>query len=87
MSGIGGGAGAFGNVSADVPVSSKNIVQSLKEIVSCSDLEIYAMLVECDMDPDETVSRLLSQGLISVFKLFCFILFPGFSFGFYLVTI
>ncbi|CAA7042755.1 unnamed protein product [Microthlaspi erraticum] len=40
----------------------EKVVQSLKEIVNCSDLEIYSMLVECNMDPYETVNRLLSQG-------------------------
>ncbi|KAI9083209.1 hypothetical protein K1719_034741 [Acacia pycnantha] len=38
------------------------MVQSLKEIVSnFPEHEIYAMLKECDMDPNEAVSRLLSQ--------------------------
>lgn len=62
--GGGGGGGKVSNVNAGgVPASSRKVVQSLKEIVNCSDLEIYAMLVECDMDPDETVNRLLAQGL------------------------
>jgi hypothetical protein len=36
-------------------------VQGLKEIVNRPDAEIYAALRECGMDPDEAVSRLLSQ--------------------------
>ncbi|CAN8231541.1 unnamed protein product [Cochlearia groenlandica] len=57
-----GGQGGC-NANAGVPASSRNVVQSLKEmmIVNFSDSEIYAMLVECDMDPDQTVDRLLSQ--------------------------
>ncbi|CAO2823434.1 unnamed protein product [Amaranthus hypochondriacus] len=44
-----------------VPTSSKKLIQNLKEIVNCSEAEIYATLKECNMDPNEAVSRLLSQ--------------------------
>uniref|UniRef100_A0A2P2M5P2 GBF-interacting protein 1 N-terminal domain-containing protein n=3 Tax=Rhizophora mucronata TaxID=61149 RepID=A0A2P2M5P2_RHIMU len=44
-----------------IPVGSRKIVQSLKEIVNCPEAEIYAMLKECSMDPNEAVNRLLSQ--------------------------
>ncbi|KAL4199079.1 hypothetical protein AMTRI_Chr03g49420 [Amborella trichopoda] len=44
-----------------IPSSARKIVQSLKEIVNCPDNEIYAMLRECNMDPNDTVQRLLSQ--------------------------
>ncbi|KAF8115145.1 hypothetical protein N665_0030s0178 [Sinapis alba] len=37
------------------------MVQHLKEIVNCSDSEIYTTLVECDMDLFETVMSLISQ--------------------------
>ncbi|KAK4361636.1 hypothetical protein RND71_020588 [Anisodus tanguticus] len=37
------------------------MVLSLKEIVSCPEVEIYAMLKECHMDPSEAVNRLLTQ--------------------------
>ncbi|CAA7033475.1 unnamed protein product [Microthlaspi erraticum] len=57
----GSGGDAFDNASVGVPVSSIKIVQTLKEIVNYSDSEIYMMLVECDMDPAETLNRLLSQ--------------------------
>lgn len=63
----GRGGGGVSNANGGVPASSRKVVQGLKEIVNCSELEIYAMLVECDMDPDEAVNRLLSQG--SFFKL------------------
>lgn len=41
--------------------SVRKVIQSLKEIVNCSDSEVYTMLVECHMDPNETVIRLISQ--------------------------
>nr|VDD03988.1 unnamed protein product [Brassica rapa] len=47
--------------------SVQKMIQSLKEIVNCSDSEIYTMLVECHMDPNETVIRLISQGFFSSF--------------------
>ncbi|XP_019190184.1 PREDICTED: uncharacterized protein LOC109184614 isoform X4 [Ipomoea nil] len=45
-----------------IPAGSRKMVESLKEIVSnYSDYEIYAVLKECNMDPNEAVNRLLSQ--------------------------
>ncbi|KAK7331229.1 hypothetical protein VNO77_25448 [Canavalia gladiata] len=65
MSGKGGGGhnnGGGKGLSATIPASSRKMVQSLKEIVSnFPDHEIYAMLKDCNMDPNEAVSRLLSQ--------------------------
>lgn len=60
----GGSAGArkANNGIHDIPSGSRRIVQSLKEIVNAPEAEIYAMLKECNMDPNETVNRLLSQG-------------------------
>ena len=57
---IGGGGARKGN--NDIPTGSRKIVQSLKEIVNSPEAEIYAMLKECNMDPNEAVHRLLSQG-------------------------
>ncbi|KAJ4907114.1 hypothetical protein Rs2_10772 [Raphanus sativus] len=37
------------------------MVQSLKEIVNCPEAEIYSVLKDCNMDPNEAVNRLLSQ--------------------------
>lgn len=48
---------------SDIPSGSKKMIQSLKEIVNCPEAEIYAVLKDCNMDPNEAVSRLLSQGL------------------------
>ncbi|CAH8355438.1 unnamed protein product [Eruca vesicaria subsp. sativa] len=45
----------------EIPTGSRKIVQSLKEIVNAPEAEIYAMLKECNMDPNEAVNRLLSQ--------------------------
>ncbi|KHN41482.1 hypothetical protein glysoja_036276 [Glycine soja] len=59
MSGKGGGKA----LSATIPVSSRKMVQSLKEIVSnFPNHKIYATLKDCNMDPNKAVSRLLSQG-------------------------
>ncbi|KAH1250900.1 GBF-interacting protein 1 [Glycine max] len=57
MSGKGGGGQKAG-----IPPASRKMVQSLKEIVSnIPEHEIYATLKDCNMDPNEAVSRLLSQ--------------------------
>lgn len=58
MSASRGGSG--GGLQA-IPAGSRKMVQSLKEIVGCSEAEIYAALKECNMDPNEAVNRLLSQ--------------------------
>ncbi|CAE5958800.1 unnamed protein product [Arabidopsis arenosa] len=63
---VGGGARKANNGIQDIPSGSRKIVQSLKEIVNSPEAEIYAMLKECNMDPNETVNRLLSQGLSSL---------------------
>ncbi|GKE76197.1 kinase-related protein, partial [Tanacetum coccineum] len=56
-----GGGGGGGGV-AGIPAGSRKVVDSLKEIVNgVSDVEIYAALKECNMDPNEAVNRLLSQ--------------------------
>ncbi|KAL5990063.1 hypothetical protein ACLOJK_010960 [Asimina triloba] len=44
------------------PPKVKKVLQSLKEIVkNSSDEEIYTMLKECNMDPNDAIQRLLSQ--------------------------
>ena len=67
MSGrVGGGGGKGSNGISGIPSASRKMVQSLKEIVNnYADHEIYAMLKECNMDPNEAVSRLLSQGSLN----------------------
>ncbi|KQK09067.1 uncharacterized protein LOC100846506 isoform X2 [Brachypodium distachyon] len=62
MSGGGvGGRGPAAALAGPVPASARKLVQGLKEIVNRPDAEIYAALRDCGMDPDEAVSRLLSQ--------------------------
>ncbi|KAL3643593.1 hypothetical protein CASFOL_014408 [Castilleja foliolosa] len=56
-----GSGGGTGGGAQPVPAGLKKIVQSLKEIVNCPEAEIYAILKDCNMDPDEAVNRLLSQ--------------------------
>ncbi|KAL9688470.1 hypothetical protein QQ045_032891 [Rhodiola kirilowii] len=58
--GNGKGAAAVGGLGS-IPAASRKVVQSLKEIVNCPEAEIYAMLRECNMDPNEAVNRLLTQ--------------------------
>lgn len=41
---------------------TKKMIQSLKEVVNCPEAEIYAVLKDCNMDPNEAVQRLLSLG-------------------------
>lgn len=70
MSNRSGGGGAHNNGKgssgiSSIPAASRKMVQSLKEIVSCPEAEIYATLKECNMDPNEAVNRLLSQGFLS----------------------
>lgn len=67
----GGGVGVV-----QVPQGMKKVIQSLKEIVNCSESEIYVALKECNMDPNEAVQRLLSQGSFSYprFYSFCLLL-------------
>ncbi|KAL3615166.1 hypothetical protein CASFOL_040827 [Castilleja foliolosa] len=56
-----GSGGGKGGVVQPIPAGSRKVVQSLKEIVNCPEAEIYVALKECNMDPNEAVSRLLSQ--------------------------
>lgn len=48
---------------SQIPAAAKKIVQNLKETLNknCTDSEIYAVLVDCNMDPNDAFQRLLSQ--------------------------
>ncbi|KAJ0814944.1 putative GBF-interacting protein [Helianthus annuus] len=60
MASRGGGVATNGGA---IPSASRKMVQSLKEIVKeVSDAEIYVALKECNMDPNEAVNCLLTQG-------------------------
>jgi hypothetical protein len=83
--GVGGGrvgrTGIGSNSGVQIPASALKVVQSLKEIVRNSDDEIYSMLKICNMDLNETVQRLLNDGMF----LFCLSTSRfGFDFGVYL---
>jgi hypothetical protein len=51
-----------------IPTTLRKVVQSMKEIVNCPESEIYAILKDCNMDPNETVNRLLSQDVFHEVK-------------------
>ena len=56
----GGGGGGF---RVSIPSSVRRMIQNIKEITgNDSDEEIYAMLKDCNMDPNETTQKLLLQG-------------------------
>lgn len=58
-----------------LPARVRSTIQSIKEIVkNHSDVDIYAALKENSMDPNETIQKLLNQGLLfSLFTvLYCF---------------
>ena len=61
-----------GGSRVSIPSSTWKTIQNIKEITANhSEEEIYAMLKECCMDPNETTQKLLLQGTI----VFCFLLF------------
>ncbi|XP_031256652.1 uncharacterized protein LOC116114646 [Pistacia vera] len=55
--------GGGGGLPVEMPPDIRKIVQNLREVVgrNCTDSEIYAVLVDCNMDADDAVQRLLSQ--------------------------
>uniref|UniRef100_A0A6N2NEA2 GBF-interacting protein 1 N-terminal domain-containing protein n=1 Tax=Salix viminalis TaxID=40686 RepID=A0A6N2NEA2_SALVM len=51
-----------GGVRVSIPGNVRKTIQNIKEIAgNHSDEEIYAMLKECSMDPNETAQKLLYQ--------------------------
>lgn len=64
MSGGGGGGGGGGGSSrVSIPADVRKIIQNIKEITGKqhSDDDVYAMLKDCSMDPNETAQKLLFQ--------------------------
>lgn len=52
-----------------IPSSVRKTIHDIKEIAAKhSDEDIYLMLKECNMDPDETAQRLLYLGIIRIFS-------------------
>lgn len=74
-----------GGSRVSIPPSVRKTIENIKEITgNHSDDEIYAMLRECSMDPNETTQKLLLQGNFPLFPLFWLLLLSC-SFGFLLV--
>ncbi|KAK8691183.1 hypothetical protein V6N13_074701 [Hibiscus sabdariffa] len=63
MSSQGGGGGRGGGSRVSIPENAKKTIQSIREITGKqhSDEEVYAVLKECFMDPNETAQKLLYQ--------------------------
>lgn len=58
-----------------IPSGMRKTIQNIKEITgNHGEDEIYAMLKECSMDPNETTQKLLSQGSF-LYLSFCFFFF------------
>ena len=59
-----------GSSGVSIPIDIGKMIDDIKEItVNPSREEIYAMLKECSMDPNETIQKLLLQGIIFFFPL------------------
>lgn len=60
-----GGGGGGGRVSTSIPSHVRKTIHDIREITGKqhSDDEIYAVLKECSMDPDETAQKLLYLGI------------------------
>lgn len=81
----GGGGGGRGKgtttsrLNITIPNEARETIQTIKEITGIqSDDEVYAMLRECSMDPNETAQQLLLQGPFFPFASF---FFPFFLFS------
>ncbi|KAL4279335.1 hypothetical protein GQ457_03G023140 [Hibiscus cannabinus] len=63
MSSQGGGGGRGGGSRVSIPENAKKTIQSIRDITGKqhSDEEVYAVLKECFMDPNETAQKLLYQ--------------------------
>lgn len=65
---------------AAIPSTLKKTIQSIKEITgNHSDEDVYAMLKECSMDPNETAQKLLLQGTCLLLTFSCLFLFSCFG--------
>jgi hypothetical protein len=63
-------------VSASIPSNMRRTIQNIREITGKqhSDDDIYAVLKECSMDPNETAQKLLYLGMF-VYKYSIFLAF------------
>ena len=65
-----------GSSGVSIPIDIEKMIADIKEItVNPSREEIYAMLKECSMDPNETIQKLLLQGIIFFYSYFPFLIF------------
>ena len=70
-----------GGFRVSISSSVKKMIQNIKEITGDhTEEEIYAMLKECAMDPNEAAQKLLMQGIFSFFCSSIRIYFPPFRF-------
>lgn len=72
-----------GGFRVSIPTSVRKTIQDIKEITgNHSEEEIYAMLKECNMDPNETAQKLLLQGTPFCFDFLLCEVWLLFDFGF-----
>ena len=70
-----------GGFRVSISSSMREVIQNIKEVTGDhTEEEIYAMLKDCAMDPNETVQKLLMQGILSFSFSFIRLSFPPFSF-------
>lgn len=70
-----------GGFRVSISSSVRKMIQNIKEITGDhTEEEIYAMLKDCAMDPNEAAQKLLMQGILSSSSTFILISFPPFCF-------
>ena len=63
----GGGGGGEARVSQSIPDHTRKTIETIREITGKqhSDEEIYAVFLECALDPNETAQKLLYLGIFT----------------------
>jgi hypothetical protein len=63
----GGGGGEEARVSQSIPDHTRKTIETIREITGKqhSDEEIYAVFLECALDPNETAQKLLYLGIFT----------------------
>lgn len=56
--------GSESNNARSGKTAAEDVVATVKEIVNCTEQEIYDVLKDCDMDPNLAVEKLLAQGFL-----------------------
>lgn len=77
---VGGGGGGAGGDFTSIPTELRKTIQNIREITGKqhSDDDIYNMLTECSLDPDETAQKLLYLGKYHRANLFASMHLPAF---------